>query len=75
MSINKKFDAWIASNFRGLSPHTLCQIISLEYFIPKHEISNMVYVDLFKVFNRTATDKEQYKYQWVNDVVARCDYL
>lgn len=75
MSINKMFNNWVSKNFRGLSAHTLCQLIGMEYMLPWDYINNMVYVDLFNVFTKNATEKEQDSYYTVLRMVENCSWL
>ena len=63
MSIQKTFDKWISTHFCGLSAHTLYQFLCeyWSYSEADEEINNLVYADLYKVFNKSASDKERRK--------------
>ncbi len=74
--MEKAFQNWIEKNFKGLSTITLCQFIGMELdFLPVDYISNMVYVDLFHVFTKKATDKERNTFNTISDIVASCAWL
>ena len=76
MNISKLFNGWIASNFKGLSTTTLCQLIGIEYnFLPKDYISNMVYVDLYHVFTKSANDKERDTFDTVKNIIDSCAWV
>lgn len=76
MSIQKSFNDWISRKFKGLSTHTLCQFIGMELdFLPTDYISNMVYVDLFHVFTKKATQKEQDSFDVISVLVENCTWL
>ena len=76
MNITKLFNGWIASIFKGLSTTTLCQLIGMECnFLPQDYISNMVYVDLYHVFTKSANDKERSTFETIKDIVDSCDWL
>ena len=76
MNISKLFNAWIASNFKGLSALTLGQFIRMEYpGISENEVQNMIYVDLYQVFTKKCTDKERKIYAICKDIVESCAWL
>ena len=75
MSVKKEFNKWIAKRFKGLSPHTLFQLIEKEFMLPKEYISNMIYVDLFHVFINSATEKETGTYMIVKHTVDNYNWL
>lgn len=76
MGIEKKFNAWIASNFRGLSPHTLRQFIQMQLdFVGTAEAMNMVHVNLFNVFTGSKHDEDVLVYDAVHDMVISCTWL
>ena len=79
--MNKKFNEWIASNFKGLSAHTLCQFLTMEdntriITLPVEYVDNMVYVDLFRVFTgMNVHDAERKSYESVLAMVNSCSWL
>ena len=76
MNITKLFNAWIASNFKGLSAHTLFQFLCMEHdFLPETYVSDMVYVDLYHVFTKSANDSERNTFNAVKDIVDSCAWL
>lgn len=79
MNINKKFNAWIASKFRGLSAHTLCQFIKMFeeecWQFCSDTIDNFVYVTLFRVFVGIASEEEVISYNVLVDLVEDCEWL
>ena len=76
MNITNFFNTWIASNFKGLSAHTLFQFLCMEYdFLGKDYVSNMVYVDLYHVFIKTATNKEHDTFNTIKDIINSCAWL
>ena len=76
MNISKLFNGWIASNFKGLSTTTLCQLIGMEQdFLPQAHIMDMVYVDLYHVFTKCANDNERNTFETIKDIVDSCAWL
>lgn len=76
MNIPKLFNAWIASNFKGLSAHTLYQLLCSELdFLPLANISDMVHVDLYHVFTSSANDTERDTFATIKDIVNSCTWL
>ena len=74
--MEKAFQKWIDKNFKGLSTLTLCQFIGMELdFLPQDYISNMVYVDLFHVFTKKATEKEHATFDTIFGLVESCTWL
>ena len=76
MSIHKEFEKWISKNFNGLSAYTLGQLLRMEYgFLNEHDTQEMIYVDLYHVFTKSATDKEMDTYNACMDIVHECAWL
>lgn len=76
MSIRKEFEKWISKNFKGLSAHTLFQFIFGEMeWLPMDYVQNMIYVDLYHVFTKSANEKEQNTYDTCKTMVDACAWL
>lgn len=75
MSIRKEFEKWISRNFKGLSAHTLYQFLTMETWLPLDYAQNMVYVDLYHVFTKQATETEYNSYETCKDMVDKCAWL
>jgi len=82
MNINKKFNEWISLTFKGLSAHTLIQFIKMNvdniymyWFHYDEEIDNFVYVNLFHVFIKTASENELKEFECLIDAVNNCAWL
>ena len=76
MSINKLFNTWIASNFRGLSAHTLCQFLDMfGLYDSIVEINNLVYVTLYEYFIGIHDDDHVNKFEFCVALVEDCNWL
>lgn len=75
MNINKKFNAWISRNFKGLSAHTLYQFLCTECFYMPTEASNTVYADIYAVFCNNANDDQRNIFANVQMFVGICEWL
>lgn len=73
--INKKFNMWIANNFKGLSACTLCQFLQLEMGYFKKDADNTVYVDLYAVFCNKATMTQNNLFEVIYVIVDDCAWL
>lgn len=75
MSIRKEFEKWIAKNFKGLSAYTLGQFLRIEEGFCTEYIDEMIYVELYKVFTKQATDKESNNFEYIKWAVENCAWL
>lgn len=79
MNINKKFNAWIESKFRGLSAHSLCQFIQMFeeecWQFCSDTINNFVYVTLYRVFIGIASEDETIACETLAIIVEDCEWL
>lgn len=73
---NKKFNAWISAQFKGLSAHTLYQLLcdGFDHLCLDH-FNNMVYVDLFDYFCGDRSDRCTKAFTECKQVIADCNWL
>ena len=78
MSTNKKFNSWIAQHFKGLSAHTLYQLLlsnTGNNSLFANVYNNLVYVDLFEYFTGNKTDRCFNAYMKCVKAVEECAWL
>lgn len=74
--MKKKFDQWIAENYRGLSAHTLFQFLCSGLPSACHQYwNNVVYVELFHVFCGIGTPEEKREFDNIWLRVNSCEWL
>ena len=79
MNINKHFNAWIGSNFKGLSAYSLCQFLLMEYgfFFCEDivEVNNLVYSTLYEYFVGNHDDTHTKNFEFCVELVENCAWL
>ena len=77
MSIDKKFNKWVSTQFKGLSVATLTQFLNMGETLPIYKYLNMesVHVDLYQYFTGVRTDKVCVIFETIKELVNQCDWL
>lgn len=77
MSIDKKFNEWVSTQFKGLSVATLTQFLNIgeEFPVFRHPNTESVHVELYQYFTGVRTDKVRKTFETIKQLVNQCDWL